>query len=254
MTATESVAIAVVIAARNEAANIEECISSVHWAREIIVVENDSSDDTVKRALGAGATVLSNPFVTIGGQRNCAIGQALSEWILVVDADERGSPELGEEIRSVIAGPLNDAYRVPRQNFFMGSQIRHGGWERDRPVRLFKSHLGYDGSRVHEHLKVSGATGELTNPLLHEPYATIDSYLEKLGRYSGWWAEDRFERGKRTSPFSAWIRSRLRFASMYFLKLGFLDGEAGLILASLASMSVMAKYTRLWELQRRGRK
>jgi Glycosyltransferases involved in cell wall biogenesis len=248
----EPVAVTVVIAARNEAANIAACIESVDWAREVIVVENDSTDDTVDIARAAGATVFANPFETIGGQRNEAISRAKTEWIFVVDADERGSPELGEEIRSLIETASKDAYRVPRRNFFLGSEINHGGWERDRPIRLFKSRLRYDASRVHEHVVVSGEIGELSNSLAHEPYASVDSYLEKLGRYSKWWAEDRYERGKRTSPFSALMRSRLRFASMYLLKLGFLDGEAGLMLASLASTSVQMKYARLWEMQKRG--
>ena len=254
MSATGPVAVTVVIAARNEAANIADCVESVSWAKEVIVVENDSTDDTVDIARASGATVFANPFETIGGQRNEAISRATTEWILVVDADERATPQLREEIRSVIETASKNAYRVPRKNFFLGSEINHGGWERDRPIRLFKSNLRYDASRVHEHVVVDGEIGELANSLTHEPYSSIDSYLEKLGRYSKWWAEDRYERGKRTTPFSALIRSRLRFASMYIVKLGFLDGEAGLLLASLASTSVQMKYARLWEMQKRGGK
>lgn len=253
MSSREPVAVTVVIAAHNEAANIVDCIESVRWAAEVIVVENDSTDDTIERARSAGAKVVSNPFETIGGQRNAAIETASSEWIIVVDADERASPELGEEVRATIGDATFFAYRVPRRNLFLGSEVRHGGWDRDRPIRLFRSHLRYDGSRVHEHVVVSGDVGELRNTLSHEPYPSIDSYLEKLERYSGWWAEDKYERGRRTSPGSMWVRSRIRFAKMYFLELGFLDGEAGIILAALASMSVMTKYARLWELQKRGR-
>lgn len=251
MIATDKVAVTVVIAARNEAANIEQCVSSVAWAREIIVVENDSTDNTVELARSAGATVMSHPFVTIGAQRNAAMARASSEWILVVDADERATADLGDEIRSVIERPTANAYRVPRRNFFLGAEIRHGGWDHDRPVRLFRSNLRYDSSRVHEHVEVDGAVGELKGRLTHEPYASLDSYMEKLDRYSRWWAEDRFEKGKRTHPFSSLMRARLRFASMYFLKLGFLDGETGVVLASLAETSVMMKYARLWELQKR---
>lgn len=254
MTATEPVAVTVVVAARNEAANIAACVESVSWAREVIVVENDSTDQTVDIARSAGATVFANPFETIGGQRNEAIGRAKTEWILVVDADERASPQLREEIRSLIVRTSRDAFRVPRRNFFLGTEVKHGGWEHDQPIRLFRSTLRYDASRVHEHVVVAGEIGELSNSLTHEPYSSIDSYHEKLGRYSQWWAEDRYERGKRTSPFAALIRSRLRFASMYLFKLGFLDGEAGIMLASLASTSVMMKYARLWEMQMRGEK
>jgi glycosyltransferase involved in cell wall biosynthesis len=254
VSATGPVAVTVVIAARNEAANIAACIESVAWAQEVIVVENDSTDETTDLAIAAGATVFANPFETIGSQRNEAISRAKTEWVLVVDADERGSPQLREEIRTLIESAPKEAYRVPRRNFFLGSEINHGGWEHDRPIRLFKSVLRYDASRVHEHVVVKSEVGELTNSLTHEPYASIDSYLEKLGRYSKWWAEDRYDRGKRTSPFSALIRSRLRFASMYLVKLGFLDGDAGLMLASLASTSVQMKYARLWEMQKRGGK
>ncbi len=254
MSATDTVAVTVVIAARNEAANLEACIDSVRWAKEILVVENDSTDDTVAVARAAGATVFSNPFATIGKQRNAAIERATCEWILVIDADERGSRELGSEIQSVVRRNEREAHRIPRRNFFLGSEVRHGGWEHDQPVRLFRSSLRYNESRVHEHVDVTGEPGLLTATLTHEPYASIDSYLEKLERYSGWWAEDRYERGKRTSAGSIWIRSRLRFASMYLVKLGFLDGETGVVLASLASTSVMTKYARLWELQQRDRK
>ncbi len=251
MSATGTVAVTVVIAARNEAANLEACIDSVRWAREILVVENDSTDDTVGVARATGATVFSNPFKTIGKQRNAAIERAACDWILVVDADERASPELGLEIGSVIGSNARDAYRIPRRNFFLGTEVRHGGWEHDQPVRLFRSRFRYNESRVHEHVDVSGEPGVLAATLTHEPYASIDNYIEKLERYSRWWAEDRYERGKRTSAGSVWIRSRLRFASMYLLKLGFLDGETGVVLASLASTSVLAKYARLWELQQR---
>ncbi len=243
---TTGVPVTVVIAARNEAANITACIESVKWAREIIVVENDSVDDTADLAVRAGARVLRNPFVTIGLQRNAAIAQAACEWILVVDADERASPELGNEIASVIANPDSAAYRVGRRNFFLGKEVRHGGWDRDRPVRLFRSTLRYSASRVHEHVETSGSPGELRPTLLHAPYASIDQYFEKLDRYSRWWAEDRFERGRRASALTVAVRPPFRFLGMYVLKAGFLDGAPGIILACMAATSVMAKYARLW--------
>ena len=121
-----------VIAAHDESANIEACIASLDWAREVIVVENDSSDDTVDRARAAGATVISPKFTTIGAARNNAIERARSAWILVVDADERCTPELVAEIRQVLptAGDRS-AFRVPRRNYFLGKVIRHGGWGSD---------------------------------------------------------------------------------------------------------------------------
>ena len=242
----------VVIAARDEAANIEACVASVAWAREVIVVENDSSDATVELANRAGATVMSHPFSTIGVQRNAAISRATSGWILVVDADERGSPALGDEIRRVVAAPDGrEAFRVPRRNFFLGREVKHGGWASDRPIRLFRSTLRYNTSRVHEHVDVTGEIGELSEPLAHSTYTSLDDYFEKLDRYSRWWAEDRHERGKRAGPMSVVFRPPARFVSMYFLRGGWMDGAAGAVLCSLAAASVMAKYARLWELSKR---
>jgi glycosyltransferase involved in cell wall biosynthesis len=243
----------VVIAAKDEAAEIGECIASVRWAAEVIVVENDSSDDTVDVARRAGAVVFSHPFTTIGRQRNAAIARARHEWILVVDADERGTRELGEAVLGVIAGSAGDvAFRVRRRNFFLGREIRHGGWERDRPVRLFRSRMRYDERPVHEHVMTDGPVGELRQPLIHYPYASLAEYFAKLDRYSCWWAEQNFERGRRTRAWTIALKPPAKFVSMYLVRAGFLDGAAGVIVAVLASMSVAAKYARLWELQRRG--
>lgn len=243
-----TIPLTVVIAARNEAHNIADCVASVAFAGEILVVENGSSDDTAALARGAGAMVISNPFQTIGMQRNFAIERAANPWILVVDADERGSPELGEEIARLIRDAGADAYRIPRRNLFLGREVKHGGWESDKPVRLFMSTIRYNASRVHEHVEVSGAVGELTSHLTHEPYATLDSWFEKLGRYSKWWAEDRFEKGKRAGVASVVFRPPLRFLTMYVVRGGWMDGARGALLACMAATSVMAKYARLWAL------
>lgn len=243
----DPVAVSVVIAARNEAANIAACIESVSWADETLVVEYGSADDTAKRAESAGAQVISNSFVTIGLQRNAAIERAKHEWILVVDADERASPELGQEIGNVITAPRFDAYRVPRRNFFLGREVRHGGWESDNPVRLFRSTIRYNSSRVHEHVEVSSEVGELNSALTHEPYPTLDTWFEKLGRYSEWWALDRYDRGKRARMTSVILRPPFRFLSMFIIRGGWMDGVRGALLAGMASVSVFAKYARLWE-------
>ena len=241
--------VTVVIAAHNESANIEPCLASVNWAAEAIVVENNSTDDTAERARGVGAKVISPPFSTIGHARNAAIEIATHPWILVLDADERCTPELAEELRSLAAmgiGPK--AYRIPRRNFFLDREIRHGGWERDKPVRFFSRSLRYDDKRVHEGVRLNGTIGETRGTLLHYTYVSLESYFEKLIRYSRDWAEQNFANGRRTGFWSVVLRGRLRFVSMYLLKGGFLDGAHGLILARLAEESVLAKYARLWEM------
>jgi glycosyltransferase involved in cell wall biosynthesis len=247
----ERVPCSVVIAAKNEADEIADCIASVAWAAEVIVVENDSTDDTVAIATGAGAVAFSHPFTTIGRQRNAAIARARHEWILVVDADERGTPQLRDEVARVVArSGVDVAFRVRRRNIFLDREIRHGGWERDRPVRLFRSRMRYDERPVHEHVITDGVVGELSEPLIHFPYASLAEYFAKLDRYSRWWSEQSFARGRRTSAWTIAVRPPARFVSMYVLRLGFLDGARGVIVAALAAMSVAAKYARLWELQR----
>ena len=249
----DRVACSVIIAAKDEAAEIGDCIASVSWADEVIVVENDSADDTVAIARDKGAVVFSHPFTTIGRQRNAAIARAKHPWILVVDADERGTPQLAAEIADVLGtdGPTV-AYRVRRRNFFLGREIRHGGWERDRPVRLFRNRMRYDERPVHEHVMTDGPVGDLREPFIHYPYASLGEYFAKLERYSGWWAEQSLARGKRTRAWTIALKPPARFVSMYVFRAGFLDGAAGVILAAMAAMSVAAKYARLWELQRLG--
>jgi glycosyltransferase involved in cell wall biosynthesis len=238
----------VIIAAKDEASEIAECIASVNWAAEVIVVENDSSDETVAIAREAGAVVFSHPFTTIGRQRNAAIARARHEWILVVDADERGTPALAEAIRQVVGGGNTVAYRVRRRNFFLGREIKHGGWERDRPVRLFRNRMRYDERPVHEHVMTDGRVDELHEPLIHYPYTSLGEYFAKLDRYSRSWAEQSFERGRRASAWTIGLKPPARFFSMYVLRAGFLDGAQGVIVAALAATSVAAKYARLWEL------
>lgn len=252
MTATPDgarVPVTVVIAAHDEADQIEACVRSVSWAAEVLVVENDSADDTIARARAAGATVFSQPFRTIGAQRNAAIARATQPWVLVLDADERATPALGSEVTRVLQGTTVEAYRVRRRNWFLGREIRHSGWGRDRPVRLFRSTLRYDERPVHEHVLTSTEPGVLDEPLLHHPYATLGEYFEKLGRYSQDWATQNHARGRRASLLTLVARPPARFLSTYFWRGGWRDGGHGIVIAVLAAVSVAAKYAHLWALQ-----
>lgn len=247
---TGQVPVTVVIATRNEAPNIVACIDSVRWADEIIVADHGSADDTRAHATNAGATVLPvGEAPTIGAARNLAISRARNHWILVVDADERGTPDLERAVHSVIANPDGVAYRVPRRNYFMGGEVRHGGWESDRPVRLFDSSLRYNDSRVHERVITSAEPTTLMASLLHYPYTSMEIYFEKFVRYSRWWAEDQSRRGRRASIAAVVFKPPARFVSMYIFRGGFLDGARGAALAALAAASVCAKYVRLWALE-----
>jgi glycosyltransferase involved in cell wall biosynthesis len=245
--ATERAPVAVVIAARDAGAHITDCIASViDWAAETIVVENDSIDDTLALAEHAGARVFAHPFRTIGAQRNVAIQRTTQPWIFVLDVDERCTPQLAGEIAGTVANPTFDSYRVRRRNFFLRREIRHGGWERDRPIRLFRSSLRYDERPVHEHVVTHAPSGELREPMLHFTYDSLNEYFEKFTRYSRWWAEQQHARGRAATPLDVLVRPPLRFLAMYVMRGGFLDGAHGLVLAVLAAMSVAAKYARLW--------
>jgi (heptosyl)LPS beta-1,4-glucosyltransferase len=250
---TAPLPVTVVIAARNEGAQIADCVRSASFAAEVLVVENDSTDDTVDGARQAGAVVFSHPFVTIGGQRNAAIARASQDWILVLDADERATPELGEELaRRLAATDGPPAYRVARRNIFFGREVRHGGWERDRPIRFFHRSLRYDDRPVHEHVLVDGDVGALDQRITHEPYATLSEYFEKLVRYSRDWAAQHYARGRRASWWTLVVRPPARFVAMLIVRSGWRDGGRGVLLAVLASVSVATKYAFLWELGLRG--
>ena len=239
--------VSVVIAARDASAHITDCVASViDWAAETIVVENDSIDDTLALAEHAGARVFAHPFRTIGAQRNVAIVRATQPWIFVLDVDERCTPQLANEITATLEKPTFDAWRVRRRNFFLRREIMHGGWERDRPVRLFRASLRYDERPVHEHVVTHAPPGELSQPMLHYTYDSLNEYFEKFARYSRWWAEQQHARGRTATAFDVLVRPPLRFLAMYLLRGGFLDGAHGLVLAVLAAMSVGAKYARLW--------
>jgi glycosyltransferase involved in cell wall biosynthesis len=249
-----SSSVTAVIAAHNESANIEACIATLDWAKEVIVVENDSSDDTVARARAAGATVMSPAFSTIGAAFNNGIERAQTEWIYIIAADERCTPELAAEIREVLARPSRyTAFRVRRRNFFLGKEIRYGGWGADRSVRLFRREMRFNASQVHEDIDVVGEIGDLRQTFLHYTYPTLDHYFEKFDRYSKAWAAQNFAKGRRCSALPIFFKPPAKFVTMYFLKGGFLDGARGVVLASLAAASVTAKYARLWALSRQAR-
>jgi glycosyltransferase involved in cell wall biosynthesis len=237
----------VVIAAHNEGDHIAACVRSVLWAGEILVVENDSTDDTVEQAREAGATVFSHPFRTIGAQRNAAIARARHAWILVLDADERATPALGEEVaRRIESGA--EAWRVRRRNWFLGREIRHSGWDRDRPVRLFRSSLRYDERPVHEHVITASEPGTLDEVLHHEPYASLGEYFDKLGRYSRNWAEQNHAKGRKVSILTLLVRPQMRFVSTLLWRGGWRDGWQGVVISTLAGVSVASKYAHLWAL------
>ena len=245
--------LSVIVTTRDEERNLAACLGSVQWAADILVVDSGSSDGTCRLAARWADRVVQHPYETPARQKNWAIPQARHQWVLILDADERVTPELAAEIRNLLAaGPACRGYWIYRRNTFLGREMRHGGWQTDRVIRLFaRDHARYPDVRVHEEMTVDGPVGVLRGRLLHHTVRSLDSYAERMERYSRWWAEDRAAAGRRAGPWDILSHTVGRFIRMYLLRGGFRDGGHGLVLALMASYSVFLKYAKLWEKGRR---
>lgn len=243
--------LSVIVPTFNEERNVKSCLESVRWADEVLVVDSFSTDATLEIARPLAARVLQHEYVNSAAQKNWAIPQAEHRWVMIVDADEAVGPELAAEIQNLLAkGPSLDGYVIRRLNHFHGKPIRHGGWGRDRVLRLFDRSKGrYQDKHVHAEVEVEGGrVGELRHPLLHDTFHGFDEYLRKVNRYTAWGAEDLFRRGRRPRASDLVLRPAARFLKRYVVQAGFLDGPEGLVISGLDMYSVFLKYARLREL------
>src|SRR5207237_759323 len=183
-----SVPLTVVIPTLNEEGQIASALESLRWADEVIVADGGSSDRTVELARGGGAAVIEVRGKSIGAQRNAAIAQARNEWVLALDADERVTGALREELGRVLATPAHEAYRVRCENYFLGRERKRGRWGRDWHVRLFRRGRRFSEDRVHERLEAIPDVGDLRAPLRHVPYRDLTHHLEKMIVYARWGA------------------------------------------------------------------
>jgi len=249
--------ISVVTLALNEEQNIEECLRSVSWADERIVVDSGSTDRTVELARKHTDAVMIVEWKGYGATKNLALEKARGNWVLWLDADERVTPELASEIQHIVRKNDSEpaAYEVSRRAYFLGRWIKHSGWYPSRVTRLFRKERGrFTESRVHEQLWIDGNVGRLRNDLLHFTDPDLHHYFVKFNRYTSLAAEDLFASGRRCTLPDLVLRTPFMFVKMYLLRRGFLDGIQGFILAVVSSAYVFVKYAKLWELQhRRGR-
>ncbi|NNM23252.1 MAG: glycosyltransferase family 2 protein [Flavobacteriaceae bacterium] len=237
----------------NEAEHLEQFIKSLWFVDEIIIVDSFSEDDTVAIASKFDkVTVVQREFDNFSDQKNFAISQASSEWLVFFDPDEEISREMGEEILATLQDPKAMAYAVKRELYFMGKRIKYSGFQTDWVIRLFhKEHGRYNGNLVHETLMVSGTTAKLKTRLPHHTYKSFDDYTAKLHRYSALQARMMYEKRKRPNLFHFLFRPLYRFWHQYLLRLGILDGKEGFILAYINAFSVFKRYVNLWLLYRK---
>jgi (heptosyl)LPS beta-1,4-glucosyltransferase len=248
--------ITVLIPCKNESHNIRACIESARAvADEILVADSLSTDSTldIVRQMG-GCRIIEREFIDYANFKNWAIPQASHSWVLVLDADERVSEELAAEIRRLLAsGDLPcDAYRMRRDNFFLGRPIRHCGWNRSMIIRLFRrDKCRYGASRVHEKLDVAPEKiGTLRGRLLHHTCSSLTLWMEKQNSYTTIWAEDKHAAGRRTTGLGVLLRPPFRFLHLYIFRGGFLDGAAGLMVCFTSMSYIFLKYAKLWHLGR----
>ncbi len=245
------VSLTVVIPTLNEESQIAECVHHVRWANEVIVADAGSVDRTVELARAAGARVLEHTGPTIAAQRNAAIGEARTEWVFALDADERVPDALRDELAGVIACAAHPVYKVRRRNLYLGRELKRGHWGKDWVTRLFTRERRWIDRRVHEHLERVPNPGLLANTLEHHSYRDFSHHLEKIERYGRWGALDLYDEGRRSTAVDLMLRPLARFFRDY-LVLGYcLDGRFGLVTASLGAYGVFLKYAHLWALERR---
>lgn len=241
--------ISVIVITKNEEDNLTRCLESVKWADEIIVIDSGSTDKTVEIAKKFGAKVFYNQWKGYSAQKNFAIDKTTYNWILSIDADEVVTPELQEEIKKIIENHSNyTAFKIPRKLFFQGKFLQWGGCYPNYQIRLFlKNKARFNADLVHEKLIVDGKIDCLKGSLMHYSYKDLSDYCERFSRYTTLDARKRFNNNKRFY-FWYYILPLFKFFSKYFLRIGFLDGEAGLNWAILCSFYDFVKFQKLKEL------
>jgi len=248
--------ITAIIPTFNEEIHIKEAIESVLWCDEIIVVDSFSTDKTKEIVQSfPKVRLLEHEYEHSAAQKNWTIPQASHPWIFLLDADERPTPELVQEIQGILkTGTKKSGFWIFRRNHFMGKRINYSGWQSDRVIRLFKrDECSYENKHVHAEIISKGEISILKEKLIHYTYKDLASYLKKADRYTTWGAIDRFHKFEKSGRKITWaylfFRPLGRFFRHYFLRLGFLDGTHGFVVSSLAAYNVYMRAVKIWRLQ-----
>jgi glycosyltransferase involved in cell wall biosynthesis len=245
--------VSAVIIVYNEEKNLRECLETVQWADEIVLVDSHSQDRTLGIARQFTKKIFQKEYKGHIDKKRFAVSKAAHDWVFSIDADERVTPELQEEIRGVLAQGAGEAvgYDMPRMTRHLGRWILHGEWYPDRVTRLFRrSRMRYEGTEPHDRVILEGRRGHLRSTLLHYNYRDFAHQIQTVQAYSDVAAKALFVEGRRAGFRNLVLRPPFKFVKCYILKRGFLDGWPGFIIAATSAFYVLAKYVKLYEMQR----
>lgn len=241
--------ISVVVTTFNEEVNIVDCLKSVLWADEILLVDSLSTDKTIELAEQFPVKILARQYFGSAAQKNWSLDRVSNDWVLILDADERVPEKLAREILTILAdGPQANGYYIRRENIVLGKKIRHSGWSTDKVIRLFhRAHGRYPNRRVHADVDIQGPLPVLKSPLVHYTLRSLKQYFEKFLNYAEWGAAQGYREGRKAGYLEIGGRTLWRFVRTYIIQRGFLDGIHGLVVCGLQAFGVFLKYAQLWE-------
>ncbi|MGH7256681.1 MAG: glycosyltransferase family 2 protein [Nitrospirales bacterium] len=250
--------VAAIVITKNEERNIVACLDSLRWTDEIVVVDAESQDRTAEIARRYTDKVYVRPWPGFGPQKNFAMDQASSDWILIVDADERVTDGLRQEIQQKLGGGVSPevaGFEIPRRNYFYGKWIRGGGIYPDYQLRLFRRSAGrYDDVLLHENLRVSGCVERVVHPLDHHSMPGIREHVRKMKRYTTLGAQEKLKARFRVTAVDLAMNHLWTIFKTFVLRGGYRDGVHGIIVALFAGMHTFVKYAKSYELLLQGGK
>lgn len=242
--------ISVCIIIKNESENLKRLLPRLSFADEIVIVDSGSTDDSLEIAKTFQAKIFHREFDNYTNQKNHAKSLSRNEWVLALDADEIPSSELVEEIKLLTYDTIANVsgFSIPRKALYLGQWIKHSGWYPNRQIRLFQKSKGkFSGLYVHEKVQLEGNLGKLKNDLEHYTYKSISHHLQFIDKYSTLFALEKIKKGKRNGIFTALWRGAWKFFWMYVIRFGFLDGKAGVVIATLGMYYNFLKYLKVYE-------
>lgn len=243
--------LSVTIITKNEEKNIKRCLDSVSWADEIVVVDSGSTDRTLEICRQQNCRIIETKWLGFGPTKKLAVDSASFQWIFSIDADEEMTSQLRDRVKTILQNPDADGYRIKRDSFYLDRIIKHCGWDRDYPLRLFNKNRGnFNDKIIHESVRINGTVNRIKEPLRHYTYPSFESHIQRMNRYSSLGAEKAQKDGKKATMVGAIFRGSFKFLKMYFLQRGFLDGKLGFILSWNSAFGVYLKYLKLWEMNR----